>query len=98
MEPEDLSTDEYRYGYAPLLLLTLERKLGDGRMRALLNTLLTALEAERGAADYAFLRRTAELSGIPDSAWHAWEEECLMPTISENKCLVDIIASAAQDQ
>lgn len=96
-EPEDLSADAYRYGYAPLLLVTLEQELGEARMRDLLHALLTSPKGERGSADYTFLRRTAELSGVPDSAWHAWEEKCLRPAISDNQCLRDLITSAAQD-
>jgi hypothetical protein len=90
-EPEDLSTDAYRYGYAPLLLLSLEQSVGEPQMRTLLNALLTVPEAERPDADYALLRRTALGAGIAPAVWRAWEADCVMPAVSQNGCLQEFI-------
>lgn len=88
-----IGSDRYRYGVAPLLLVALEREIGEARMRAFLRALLTAPPAERGRLDYPAMRRIALRSGVPTAAWERWERQCVRPPLSGNRCLGDPPAS-----
>jgi hypothetical protein len=90
-DPHTLGSDVYRYRYAPLLLFALEREIGEVQMRRVLHELLTAPAAEQANADYAFFRRTATRSGVPEASWQRWENDCMEPPISGNRCLKDLL-------
>jgi hypothetical protein len=94
--PDELAQDRYRYGYAPLVLLALERRVGALRMRALLRELVTAPAARRARADYGFLRAAAGLAGVGAAEWRRWEVECVAPPIGENHCLQDFRRPAGE--
>lgn len=88
-----IGSDRFRYGIAPLLLVALERRIGQARMRAFLRTLLTAPAAERARLDYASMRQIALRSGIPAAAWEGWEQQCVRPALSINGCLRNLAPS-----
>lgn len=92
-DPRTLGSDPYRYRYVPLLLFALEREIGEERMRRVLHALLTAPEAEQSQADYEFFRRTALRAGVPQAAWQRWENDCMRPSISRNRCLQALLQS-----
>jgi hypothetical protein len=86
-KPEDLGKSAYRYVYGPSLLFSLEREIGEDRMRALLHALLVAPPAERDMAGPDLLRRSALAAGVPSSVWRRWETRCLRPPLERNECL-----------
>lgn len=67
----------YRYRYAPLLLVALERRIGQDRMREVLHTIVSAPASV--PRDYRFLEATVLGSGVRAETWHRFEEECVTP-------------------
>lgn len=64
--------DLYRYNYGPLLLIALERQVGERRMAAFLRTLLSSpVDSWQG------LGAAAERAGIAKAEWNAWYERCV---------------------
>ncbi|WP_287398474.1 hypothetical protein [Sphingomonas sp.] len=63
----------YRYHYGPLLLLSLERQVGEAKMRAFLRGLLSA----RNVRTWADLQGVAARAGIDDAAWERWRSTCV---------------------
>lgn len=85
-----IGSDRYRYGMAPLLLVALEREVGQDRMRAFLRAVLTAPAADRARLDYTALRGIALRSGIEAGVWDRWEQRCVRPPLSGNTCLREL--------
>lgn len=65
--------DAYRYDYGPLLLIALERQVGERRMAAFMKALLAA-SAIRNWQD---LSTVADRAGIRKSDWDAWYDRCV---------------------
>ncbi|WP_414495149.1 hypothetical protein [Stenotrophomonas maltophilia] len=63
----------YRYGYGPLLLLSLERQVGEARMQAFMRGLLAAPSPKNWAA----LQGIALKAGIDAKAWEHWRASCV---------------------
>lgn len=79
--------NRYRYRYGPLLLLALEREVGEDRMHRLITALLTSPDGAR--LDYGSLRAAARAAGVPDDTWRRYEEACVRPSARES-CLADL--------
>ncbi len=63
-EPDQIS-GPYRYYFAPLVLLSLDHRVGEAKVMRMLRALLDAPATE--SADYAQLKRAAAIAGIsPD--------------------------------
>ncbi|WP_152616198.1 hypothetical protein [Sphingomonas sp. ERG5] len=65
--------DIYRYDYGPLLLLALEKQVGEAKMRAFMRGLL----ATPGLRSWAELQAVAGKAGIDDAAWESWRNRCV---------------------
>lgn len=63
----------YRYNYGPLLLLALERQIGEARMRQFMRKLASAGPIR----SWADLQGVASRSGIDDVAWERWRRTCV---------------------
>jgi hypothetical protein len=87
-----LGLDEYRYAYAPLLLLTLEQHIGEERFRSLLAALLASADPEPATSGYTYLRQSAHRAGVLATEWQAWEERCVRPAITGNACLQRLVS------
>lgn len=73
--PNPLAADRYRYAYGPLLLVGLERAVGEPVLRRALAALLSTPEGT--ALDYAALRRAVLGAGAPAAAWARFEQDCV---------------------
>ena len=93
VDTQTLASDAYRYHYAPLLLLSLERAIGEARMRRLMRLMLTAPASERANASYALIHTAALRAGVEQDVWKKWEEDCLRPAFSKNSCLATLASS-----
>jgi hypothetical protein len=63
----------YRYGYGPLLLLSLEKQVGEAKMQAFMRGLLTSPSPKNWAA----LQGIALKAGIDAKAWEHWRASCV---------------------
>lgn len=63
----------YRYVYAPLLLLSLEQRVGEAKMQAFMRGLVAAPSPK----DWAELRSIAVKAGINAKAWEQWQASCV---------------------
>jgi hypothetical protein len=65
--------DEYRYNYGPLLLIALEQRVGERRMAAFMQALLTAPTIR----NWQDLSAVADRAGIAKADWDAWRDQCV---------------------
>lgn len=63
----------YRYVHAPLLLLSLEKQVGEAKMQAFMRGLL----ASPSPGNWAELRAIALKAGIDAKAWEHWRASCV---------------------
>ena len=63
----------YRYNYGPLLLLSLERAVGEAQMRMFMRRLLSAPPIHR----WSDIAELAVQSGIKPETWDRWRAECV---------------------
>lgn len=63
----------YRYNYGPLLLLSLERAVGEAQMRMFMRRLLSAPPIHR----WSDIAEIAVQSGIKRETWDRWRAECV---------------------
>ncbi|WP_313416339.1 hypothetical protein [Stenotrophomonas sp.] len=63
----------YRYVYAPLLLLSLEKQVGEAKMQAFMRGLLAAPSPR----SWAELQTIALKAGIDTKAWEHWRASCV---------------------
>ncbi|MGF6417225.1 hypothetical protein ABH900_000686 [Stenotrophomonas sp. AN71] len=63
----------YRYAYAPLLLLSLEKQVGEAKMQAFMRGLL----ASTSPKNWPELQAIALKAGIDTKAWQHWQESCV---------------------
>jgi hypothetical protein len=63
----------YRYGYGPLLLLSLERQVGEAKMQAFMRELLAAPSPR----NWAELQGIALKAGLDAKAWEHWRASCV---------------------
>jgi len=63
----------YRYVYGPLLLESLERSIGDTRMRQFMRGLLNAREL----SSWADVARIARAAGVSSAEWDEWTRRCV---------------------
>jgi hypothetical protein len=66
-------TDVYRYRYAPMLLLALDRQIGEKRMQAFVRALLMAPSPK----SWADLQAIAFSAGMDRKAWEMWRAKCV---------------------
>lgn len=66
----DEMNDIYRYSYGPLVLLSLEKRIGEEKMYLLLQH---ALKYKNENSDYAFLVRIVKAAGVSMSDWNEFE-------------------------
>jgi hypothetical protein len=69
---QDEIHETYRYSYGPLLLLSLERTVGEAKMRAFMRALMHA-RVER----WEDLQHVALQAGIDKGAWESWRAQCV---------------------
>lgn len=72
-KPEQID-DVYRYTYGPLLLLALEKKVGEKRVY---NMFQKALKDKNVKTNYLFLVQIAKEAGISTSDWKSFEDEII---------------------
>lgn len=65
--------ETYRYSYGPLLLLSLEKRVGERKMQAFLRQLL----ATPPLMTWTDLGKVAGKAGIDAQAWQRWTDECI---------------------
>lgn len=63
----------YRYGYGPLLLLSLEKQVGEAKMQVFMRGLLAA----PSPTSWKELQAVALKAGIDTKAWQQWQESCV---------------------
>ncbi|MBH1431253.1 hypothetical protein I5U42_08070 [Stenotrophomonas maltophilia] len=63
----------YRYGYGPLLLLSLEKQVGEAKMQAFMRGLLAAPSPK----NWAELQGIALKAGIDAKDWEHWRASCV---------------------
>ncbi|WP_263468986.1 hypothetical protein [Stenotrophomonas riyadhensis] len=63
----------YRYGYGPLLLISLEKQVGEVKMQAFMRGLL----ASPSPKNWAELQAIALKAGIDAKAWENWRASCV---------------------
>lgn len=63
----------YRYGYGPLLLISLEKQVGEVKMQAFMRGLLAAPSPR----NWAELQGIAMKAGIDAKAWQQWQLSCV---------------------
>ena len=66
--------DVYRYTYGPLLLLALEKKVGEKKIYKMFKK---ALAVKNSKTDYSFLVMIAKEAGISGSEWKSFENELI---------------------
>jgi len=68
------SIDEnYRYNYGPLLLISLEKQIGETKMRSFMRHLLSAQNVET----WSDLQAVAARAGIDEATWERWRSTCV---------------------
>jgi hypothetical protein len=75
-EPDKIG-EVYRYNYAPLVLLAMEKRFGEEKVR---NFCQQTLKNTDQQTDYAFLARMVKAAGIKDSDWKQFEREVINQT------------------
>lgn len=65
--------DDYRYNYGPLLLVALEQRVGERRMAAFMQALLTTSTVR----NWQDLSAVANRAGIAKTDWDAWHHRCV---------------------
>lgn len=75
-EPEQVD-ELYRYSYGPMILLSLEKRIGEKRMYRLLQT---ALKYRGEKTDYSFLVKIALEAGVTKKEWEEFEEKVIGQT------------------
>lgn len=70
-KPEQID-ELYRYSYGPLLLLALEKKVGEKKVYKMFHK---ALAEKNSKTDYSFLVKIAKESGISVSEWKSFEDD-----------------------
>lgn len=75
--PEEFSYAGYRYAYAPLVLLSLERMMGETEFNLMLRDLLSLPASHKAAANFALLRELALKHGVRAERWEDWVRRCL---------------------
>lgn len=65
--------ERYRYVYAPLLLLSLEKQMGEAKMQAFMRGLLAA----PSPTNWKELQAIALKAGIDAKAWQHWQASCV---------------------
>jgi hypothetical protein len=65
--------DTYRYDYGPLLLLSLEKQVGETKMRAFMRGLFATPKLRT----WGDLQNVASKAGIDGAAWEAWRGRCV---------------------
>jgi len=81
----------YRYVYAPLLLLSLEKQVGEAKMQAFMRGLLTAPSPK----NWAELQAIALKAGIDAKAWEHWRASCVAGGKSSCRSTPRVDASAS---
>lgn len=76
--------DDYRYNYGPLLLIALERRVGERRMAAFMQALLTAPTIH----NWQDLSAAANRAGISKTDWDAWRDQCVRD--GTRACIVSV--------
>ena len=74
--PLDYRQDDYRYAFAPAVLLSLEQAIGEDAMRRTLRELILAPASERETASFDWLLAVAFRAGAPPGAIDAWKTRC----------------------
>jgi hypothetical protein len=76
-----------RYDYWPLLLFSLDKRVGGPVMERAFSSIL---QSQRDAnLDYAFLRQAVLNAGASDSDWNRFEHGCIDPPPAQS-CLSDL--------
>lgn len=65
--------ERYRYAYAPLLLLSLEKQVGEAKMQAFMRVLLAA----PSPTNWKELQAIALKAGIDAKTWQHWQASCV---------------------
>jgi hypothetical protein len=65
--------ERYRYAYAPLLLLSLEKQVGEAKMQAFMRVLLAA----PSPTNWKELQANALKAGIDAKTWQHWQASCV---------------------
>lgn len=63
--------ESYRYNYGPLILLAMEKRFGEEKVR---NFCQQALKNKGQQTDYAFFQKMIRLTGIKDAEWKVFEQ------------------------
>jgi len=71
---KDNMNDMYRYAYGPLLLLALEKRVGEEKIYRVLQN---ALKYKDENSDYAFLKKIVKDSGISLTVWTEFESNVI---------------------
>lgn len=79
-EPGQIEGD-YRYALGPLLLVALERRIGEEPLRRALSSFITHPPSEE--VDYAYLRARLVAAGAAEAALAAFEAACLKPSLED---------------
>ncbi|KQT20968.1 hypothetical protein ASG22_16255 [Chryseobacterium sp. Leaf405] len=72
-KPENID-EPYRYKYAPIMLLALEKRVGEKKVYKMIKK---ALEAKNSKTDYAFFVEIAKEAEISSSDWKSFEDEII---------------------
>ncbi|HEL3808937.1 TPA: hypothetical protein UMT89_004274 [Stenotrophomonas maltophilia] len=81
----------YRYVYAPLMLLSLEKQVGEAKMQAFMRGLLAA----PSPGNWAELQAIALKAGIDTKAWESWRASCVAGGTSSCRSTPRVDASAS---
>lgn len=84
--PEDYAINDYRYGYAPLMLFALENVIGEVAMSRVLRIMIEAPPEERASADLEFIGRAVLSAGVPENRWRDFLDVC-QTSPQANPCL-----------
>jgi hypothetical protein len=71
--PDDMN-DTYRYDYAPLLLLAMEKRFGEDKVKQFCRQ---ALNNTQGPTDYNYFLKLVKLAGINGTDWKAFQEQVI---------------------
>jgi hypothetical protein len=75
-EPDKIG-HAYRYNYAPLVLLAMEKRFIEERVR---NFCQQTLKNTSQQTDYVFLARMVKASGMKDADWKQFEQDVISQT------------------